>query len=96
MKVLPILLADVVDGADVGVVQRRRSLGFTLKTGERLGVSGNFFGQEFEGDKAMQPSVLSFVNHAHPAAAELLDDAVVGDGLADHRTALCATICCAA
>ena len=30
------------------------------------------------------PSVLSLVNHTHPAATQLLDDAVVRDGLADQ------------
>ena len=32
----------------------------------------------------MQPRVLGFVDHTHPAAAQLLDDAVVRDGLANH------------
>src|SRR5438445_13771708 len=36
----------------------------------------------------MQPGVLGFVNHAHPPAAELFNDAVVRDGLADHRRTL--------
>jgi hypothetical protein len=31
-----------------------------------------------------QGGVLRFVYDAHPATAELLDDAVVRDGLADH------------
>ena len=33
----------------------------------------------------MQPRVLGFVHHAHPTAAQLFDDAVVRDGLPDHR-----------
>ncbi len=32
----------------------------------------------------MQPRVLGLVDDAHAAAAQLLDDAVVRDGLADH------------
>jgi hypothetical protein len=32
----------------------------------------------------MEGYVLSFIDHTHPAAAELFDDAVVRDGLADH------------
>ena len=32
----------------------------------------------------MEPGVLRLVNHAHSAAAKLLDDAVVGEGLADQ------------
>jgi hypothetical protein len=31
----------------------------------------------------MQPRVLSFVDHAHPAAADLLDDAIVAQLKAD-------------
>jgi hypothetical protein len=40
--------------------------------------------------------VLGLVDNTHATAAQLLDDAVVRDGLVDQRTALCATICCAA
>ena len=47
-------------------------------------VTSQFCRQELEGDEAMQPRVLSLVDDSHPAAAELLEDAVVGDGLADH------------
>jgi hypothetical protein len=32
----------------------------------------------------VQADVFSFVHHPHPAAAQLLDDAVMRDGLADH------------
>jgi len=35
----------------------------------------------------MQPRVFSFINHAYATAAELLDDGVVRDGLADHAQA---------
>jgi hypothetical protein len=44
MNALAILLANVVYGADVGVIQRGRGLGFALKTGECLRVAGNFLG----------------------------------------------------
>ena len=49
-----------------------------------MNVAGNIFWQELEGDEATQPRVFSFIDHAHPAAAELFDDAVVRDGLVDH------------
>ena len=58
--------------------------GFALKAGECIRVTGNVFGQEFEGDKTIQPCVLSLIDNTHPAAPELLDDPVVRDGLADH------------
>jgi hypothetical protein len=38
-------------------------------------------GQELQGDRATKLGVLSLVDHAHPAAAQLLDDAVMRDGL---------------
>src|SRR5216683_591699 len=79
-----VLLANVVNRADVGMVQCGCGLGFALKTGECLRVTGNLLGQELEGDEAMQPRVLSLVNHTHPATTHLLNDAVVRDGLADH------------
>jgi len=85
---LSVLLAGVVDGADVGVVQRRRSLGLALKAGKSLRVAGNFFRQEFEGNEAMQPCVFGLVNHAHAATAEFFDDPIMGNSLANHGVAL--------
>ena len=37
----------------------------------------------------MQGHVLGLVNHTHPAAAELLDDAVMRNGLTDHGFGQC-------
>ncbi len=86
---LPVLLADVVDGADVGMVQGRSRLGLALEAGQRLGVLGDVIRQELEGDKAMQPGVFGLVDDAHAATADLLNNAVVRDGPADHwRTML--------
>src|ERR1035437_7767042 len=81
----PILFSDIKDHANIGVIQRGGSLGLALKSGKYLRVASNILRQELEGDEAMQPSVLSLVHHTHPAAAQLLDDAVVRDGLAEHQ-----------
>ena len=83
-----ILLADVVNRADVGVIQRGRGLGFALKTGKCLRIAGHLFGQKLEGDEAMQPRVFGLIHHTHTAAAEFLDNTVVRDGLADHAVAV--------
>ena len=85
MNACPSLLADVVDGADVGMVQCGSGLGFALEARERLRVAGNVFRQELQGDEAVEPSVLGLVDHTHAAAAELLDDAVVAQVLVDNR-----------
>ena len=45
---------------------------------------GNFLGQELESDEAMQPCVFGLVHDAHPAATDLLHDAVVRDGMANQ------------
>ena len=66
------------------MIQCGGSLRFALKAGEGLCISGNVIGQKFEGDKAVETHVLGLVDHTHAATAELLDDAVVRDGLADH------------
>src|SRR5208283_1135285 len=74
---LAVLLADVVDRANVGVVQSGRGLGFALKTSEGPRVMGDRVGQELEGDKTMQARVFCLVDHTHSASAEFLDNAVV-------------------
>ncbi len=83
-EALAVVLADFVDGADVGVVQRGSGAGFAAKAFESLRILRNVFGEEFERDKATEGGVFGLVNNAHPAAAQFFDDAIVRDGLADH------------
>ena len=82
---LAVVLADLVDRADVRMVQRRRGTRFAPEAFQRLRVAGHFLGQELQGHEAAKVGVLGLVDHTHPAAAELLDDAVMRDGLADHE-----------
>ena len=82
---LTVLVANFVDGADVGMIQCGGGLRFALKAVEGLRVFGYVVGQELQGDKAVELHVLGFVDHTHAAATELLDDAVVRNGLADQR-----------
>src|SRR6185437_6431577 len=81
---LAVLFVDLVNRTNIGMVQRRSRLRLPLKSGEGLRVSGYFIGQKLEGDKSMQPRVLGLVDNTHPAASELLDNAVVRHDLADH------------
>ena len=78
-----VFLADVVDGADVGVIERGGGLGFALEAGERLRVFGDGVGEEFQSDETIEAGVFGFVDDAHAAAAEFFEDAVMGDSLAD-------------
>jgi hypothetical protein len=82
---MPVLFADVVDGADIGMIQRGGGLGLALKTCQRARIARNFRREKLEGHEAVQPRVLGLINHAHSATAELLQNAIVGDSLADER-----------
>ncbi len=81
---LAVFLVNLVDGADVGMVQSGGGAGFPLKAIQGLAVLGKFYGQKLKRDEAAQLGVLSPVHHAHTAAAKFLEDAVVRNSLADH------------
>ena len=84
MKACAILLANVVNGANVRMVQSRSRLGLALKAAEGLRIFGDVVGQELEGDKTVQPNVLGLVDNTHATAAHLLNHAVVRYGLSDQ------------
>ena len=81
---LAVLLADVINRADVGMVQGGSCLGLAPETLQSVAVLGYIFGQELQAYKTVESAVLGLVHHTHPAAAQFLDDAVVRDGLSDH------------
>src|ERR1700722_8941358 len=68
----------------LGWLSADAAFAFRCKRSKDLGISGDFVGKEFQGDEAVKASVLGFVDHSHPAAAKLLGDAVVRDGLTNH------------
>src|SRR5262249_54306833 len=80
-----IMLADLVDSADIGVIQSRCGAGLAAEALKSLGVVGRIVGKKFEGDEAAERGVLGLVDDTHPTAAEKLNDAVMGDSLADHE-----------
>ena len=82
-------LADVVDRADVGMIERRRRARLAAEPLDRLRIPGDVVGQELQRDVPPEPRVPGLVDHAHPAPAQLFQDAVVGDGAADHRRGVC-------
>ena len=72
---------NLVDRADVRVVQRGRSLGFPLETAEGLRVVGEFVGKELQGDVATELQVFRLVHHTHAPAADPAEDAVMRNRL---------------
>ena len=51
---MAVLLPDFIDGADIGMVESRRSLRLALEAGQGLGVSADIIGQKLEGDKSVE------------------------------------------
>src|SRR5262249_20242239 len=82
-KGMPLLLPDVINRADIWVIQRRSGFCLTLKAAEGLCIFSHLVRQELERDEAVQASVLSFVHNTHATTAELFDNAVVRDDLAN-------------
>jgi hypothetical protein len=83
-KHLTILFANLVDRADVGMIQRRRRTRLSPKTFQCLRNLGQVVGKKFKRDKPAKRGVLGLVNNTHAATAQPFDDAVARDGLADH------------
>lgn len=66
---------DVVDGHDVGVVERRGGTRLLLEPARAVGVGRESGCQQLERHLAPQPPVFGEVNLAHPASAYLPHDA---------------------
>src|SRR6516225_8068794 len=82
-----VFLAGVVNGADVRMVQRRRSPCLAAKPFQRRLVVRHIVRQKLERDETAQAGVFGLVHHTHTAAAQLADNAVVGDRRVDHLEA---------
>src|ERR1700730_17274629 len=79
--------ADFVNGADIRMVEGRGGTRLAAETFQDLRVLLQIVGQKLQRNETAQLQVLGFIHHTHPATAELLDDAIVRDGLADHTQA---------
>jgi hypothetical protein len=70
-------LADLIDRADVRVVEDRGRLGLVDEPLPGLGVVGQLAGKELEGHGAPELEVVRFVDDAHTAPADLPGDPVL-------------------
>ena len=77
-------LADFVNGANIRVIQGRSGPRLPAEALQRLGITSQILGQKLQRNKPPQLGVLGLIHDSHPAATELLDDAIMRDGLADH------------
>jgi hypothetical protein len=83
-KRLVFVCSDLIDGADIGVVQGRCGTGLPAETLQRLRIMRQFLGKELQRNGAVKIGVHCLVNHAHTTPANLFKDAVARNGCRDH------------
>ena len=76
--------ADVVDRADVRMIERRRDPRFALEAVGDVGRQLDALRQQLQRDVTAEARVDGLVDDAHSAGAELPDDAVVENLITDH------------
>ncbi len=69
-KIDAVVLADVVKGADVGIVQRRDGLRLALEALPGFRVVRKVSWQDFDRYRAVQASIAGAINLSHSASAE--------------------------
>ena len=84
-----LVLSDLVNRADIRVVERRRRPRLAAEPFQELAVLGQCVGQELERYAPPQLGIFSFVNDTHAAATQLLQDPVVRNSRADHSRLPC-------
>jgi hypothetical protein len=79
-QIAAIVFADVVDRADVGMIQGVGGFGFTAEALKRSGClsAGS---DKFNCDKTLDTCVFRLVHHAHAATTEFFEDVIVRNGL---------------
>jgi hypothetical protein len=80
----PRILAQVVDGDDVGVAQPCAGLRLAEKARAQLIARVHVLGDDLEGDHALQQGVVRLVHGAHASLPDLLYDLVLAESF-DHR-----------
>ena len=83
-EALAVVLANLVNRANAGVIEGRGRTRFTVETLERLGILRDVIGEKFEGDEAAKSRVFGLIDHAHATAANFFEDAIVRNRLPDH------------
>src|ERR1700686_2037409 len=81
---MTVFLPNLMDRANIRMIKGGSRTSFAAETFQCLGILRDIVGEKLKGDKSAQRDVFGLVNHAHTAAAEFLDDAVVRNSTPDH------------
>src|SRR5690606_40857248 len=80
------LLSEIIDGRDVGVVERRTSLCLAHEPLASVQIGPDRSENEFQRHGATEPHIFRPVYGSHAALTQFLGDPVMGDCLSDHST----------
>src|SRR5579883_2903075 len=80
----PLIVANVIDSANGRMIQKGSGTCFTSEALQSNRVLCEVFGKELQGDAAAKAHVLGLIDDTHPTAAQLLENTIVRNGLADH------------
>jgi len=69
----------LVDGADVGVLEQRQSIGLALEHPDLVVVDELATPDDLESDATLRVLLLGFEDDSHPTLAELAQDSVLAD-----------------
>ena len=83
-ELLTVVAADVVERADVRVVQVRNDSRFAEETLHRFGIGTQLIGQKLDRHLAAETRVFGFIHDTHAAGAKTRQNLVVGDRFTDH------------
>ena len=83
---LPVHFVDFIDGANVGVIQRRRRACLAKESGLGVRRAESLGGKEFQRNQPLQAQILGFIDNPHSAFPEFFEDLVMGNGLPDHSS----------
>ena len=72
-----LLVAHVVDGDDVGMLQSTRRLRFPVESREQVGIVRETGGDSLQSDESINDRVTRAINYPHGAVAQLSKDFVL-------------------
>src|SRR5436190_1747933 len=87
-----VVLTDIVDRANLRMIERRGRTRLDSKSFERLRILGTLLRQELHRNRTAEADILRFIDNTHASGAEMFKDFVVRNGLADHRALMVTTI----
>src|ERR1700687_297864 len=84
-ETLAVVFVNVINGADMRMIQRRSCSRFAAEALNSRMVLGKALGKKFQADVAAETNVLGLIHDPHSASAQLFQNAVMGDGSPGHR-----------